>query len=283
MITPFTDDGAVDHERAWRLARFLVANGSDGLVITGTTGESPTLSGDEKVALYRTVVEAVGERAHIVAGTGTYDTAESIHLSERAAAAGVDGIMAVTPYYSKPPQAGLLAHFGAIADATDLPVILYNIPGRTGRLIEIPTLVALAEHPRIVAVKDAVEDAQFTARTVSEVGEAMAIYSGQDSITLPLMTVGAVGVVSVASHLAGPQVAAMVEAAAAGDMAEALRLHLGLLPLFDALFVEPNPMPVKAAMAALWEPVGEPRLPLVPARPETVGLVKEALGKAQAL
>ncbi|HEX2369513.1 MAG TPA: 4-hydroxy-tetrahydrodipicolinate synthase [Acidimicrobiia bacterium] len=283
MITPFTDDGAVDHDRAWRLARFLVGNGSDGLVISGTTGESPTLSCDEKVALYRTVVEAVGERAHIVAGTGTYDTAESIHLSERAAAAGVDGIMAVTPYYSKPPQAGLLAHFRAIAEATDLPVILYNIPGRTGRLIEIPTLTALAEHPRIVAVKDAVEDAQFTARTVSEVGEAMAIYSGQDSITLPLMTVGAAGVVSVASHLAGPQVAAMVEAAATGDMAEALRLHLGLLPLFDALFVEPNPMPVKAAMAALWEPVGEPRLPLVPARPETVGLVKEALGKAQAL
>ncbi len=140
MITPFTDDGAVDHERAWRLARFLVANGSDGLVISGTTGESPTLSGDEKVALYRTVVEAVGERAHIIAGTGTYDTAESIHLSDRAAAAGVDGIMAVTPYYSKPPQAGLLAHFRAIADATDLPVILYNIPGRTGRLIEIPDL-----------------------------------------------------------------------------------------------------------------------------------------------
>ena len=219
----------------------------------------------------------------MVAGTGTYDTAESIHLSERAAAAGVGGIMAVTPYYSKPPQAGLVAHFHAIADATDLPVILYNIPGRTGRLIEISTLAVLAEHPRIVAVKDAVEDAQFTARTVSEVGDGMAVYSGQDSITLPLMTVGAVGVVSVASHLAGPQVSAMVGAAASGDFVEARRLHLGLLPLFDSLFVEPNPIPVKAAMAALWEPVGEPRLPLVPARPETVGLIKEALGKAQAL
>jgi 4-hydroxy-tetrahydrodipicolinate synthase len=283
MITPFTDEGAVDHERAWRLARFLVANGSDGLVVSGTTGESPTLSADEKVALYRTVVEAVGERANVVAGTGTYDTAESIHLSERAAAAGVGGIMAVTPYYSKPPQAGLVAHFRAIADATDLPVILYNIPGRTGRLIEISTLTVLAEHPRIVAVKDAVEDAQFTARTVSGVGDGMAVYSGQDSITLPLMTVGAVGVVSVASHLAGPQVAAMVGAAASGDFVEARRLHLGLLPLFDSLFVEPNPIPVKAAMAALWEPVGEPRLPLVPARPETVGSIKEALGEAQAL
>ena len=283
MITPFTDEGAVDHERAWRLARFLVANGSDGLVVSGTTGESPTLSGDEKVALYRTVVEAVGERAQVVAGTGTYDTAESIHLSERAAAAGVDGIMAVTPYYSKPPQAGLVAHFRAIADATDLPVILYNIPGRTGRLIEVGTLVTLAEHPRIVAVKDAVEDAQFTARTVAEVGDDMAVYSGQDSITLAVMAVGAVGVVSVASHLAGPQVAAMVGAAASGDIVEARRINTGLMPLFDALFVEPNPIPVKAAMAALWEPVGEPRLPLVPARPETVGLVKEALGKAQVL
>ncbi len=283
MITPFGDDGEIDHQQAWALARYLVDHGSDGLVVTGTTGESPTLTADEKVALYRTVVEAVGERAAVVAGTGTYSTAASVALSRRAAEAGCSGIMAVTPYYSKPPQAALVAHFRAIADATDLPVLLYNIPGRTARLIEIPTLAELAGHDRIVGVKDAVEDVAFTARTVAAVPDGFAIYSGQDSLTWPMMAVGAVGVVSVAAHLAGTQIARMVAAAATGDAAEAERLHRGLLPLFDACFLEPNPMPVKAAMNALWEPVGEPRLPLLAARPETVQAIKEALGRAQAL
>lgn len=278
MISPFTDEGTVDHERMWRLARHLSDHGSDGLVVTGTTGESPTLSTDEKVALYRTVVEAVENRATIVvAGTGTYDTAESVELSQRAAEAGVDGVMAVTPYYSKPGQEGLVRHFTAIADATELPMLVYNIPGRTGRLIEVPTLARLAEHPRIVATKDAVMDMDFTSQTVSRVPD-LAVYSGQDSYTLAMMAVGAVGVVSVISHLAGDEVRAMVEAAAGSDLEEARRLHHALLPLCEACFLESNPAPVKAAMSRLWEPVGEPRLPLTAASASTLGAIESAMG-----
>lgn len=277
MITPFRPDGEVDHERLWELARYLVEQGSDGLVVTGTTGESPTLTEDEKVAAYRTVVEAVaGKEVKVLAGTGTYNTAESVHLSRRAAAAGCHGILAVTPYYNRPSQEGLLAHFREIADATDLPVLLYNIPGRTARLIDIETLKALADHPRIVAVKDAVMDIDFTSRTCVEVPE-LAVYSGQDTYTWPMMAVGAVGVVSVISHLAGPRVAEMVKAAAAGHLERAADLHRRLLPLGFACFLEPNPAPVKAALNALWRPVGHPRLPLVAASEATVTSIKEAL------
>lgn len=283
MITPFTASGDVDYEQTWRLARFLIESGSEGLVVSGTTGESPTLSNDEKVALFRTVVEAVGGKAHVVAGTGTYDTAESVELTRRAAEVGCDGVMAVTPYYSRPPQAGLIEHFTAVAEASDLPVLLYNIPSRTGRRIEIETLARLAEHPRIVAVKDAVGELTFTTNTRLAVGEGFAIYSGDDINTLPMMAVGAVGVVSVAAHVAGKQIKAMVEAARRGDLATARDLHLALAPLAGSLFLEPNPMPVKAALNALWEPVGAPRLPLVPASEETVQRIKEALGAVQHL
>lgn len=280
MITPFDADGAVDHERAWRLARHLVDSGSDGLVVTGTTGESPTLHPDEKAALYATVVDAVGSRARVIAGTGTYDTAESVRLTERAARTGVSGILAVTPYYSKPEQEGIAAHFRAIADASDLPVMLYNIPGRTGRRIELDTLAALAGHPRIVAVKDAVMDIDFTSETCRRLPE-LAVYSGQDSYTWPMIAVGAVGVVSVVSHLAGRAVSRLVEAGLAGDVADAVRLHRLLLPLCWACFRESNPAPVKAALSELWEPVGRPRLPLTPARPETVAGVVDALAALQ--
>jgi 4-hydroxy-tetrahydrodipicolinate synthase len=283
MITPFDSDGAVDHGVVWDLANHLVDTGSEGLVVGGTTGESPTLSEDEKVALFRAVVEAVGSRAVVIAGTGTYDTAESIHLTERAVEAGVAGVMAVTPYYSRPTQQGLIEHFTAIADASKVPVLLYNIPSRTGRLIEVGTLARLSAHDGIVAVKDAVGDLGFTTRARLACTDDFAIYSGDDILTLPMMAVGGVGIVSVAAHLAGPQIAAMVGAAAGGDWAEATRLHLGLAPLFTALFVEPNPIPVKGALDALWRPVGRPRLPLVPASPETVNAVKEALAAARAL
>lgn len=278
MITPFTEAGQVDYEKVWRLARHLTDHGSDGLVVTGTTGESPTLAADEKIAIYRTVVESVtGRDVRVIAGTGTYDTAESAHLSRRAAEAGVHGLLAVTPYYSRPSQEGLIAHFKAIADATDLPVMLYNIPGRTARRIDVETLKRLSDHPRISAVKDAVMDIDFTSQTCHDVPE-LAVYSGQDSYTWPMMAVGAVGVVSVISHLAGDAVAAMVKAAAAGDVARARDLHHQLLPLAFACFVEPNPAPVKAALNALWEPVGVPRLPLLAASESTVAAVKEALG-----
>jgi 4-hydroxy-tetrahydrodipicolinate synthase len=278
MITPFTEAGQVDYEKVWRLARHLTDHGSDGLVVTGTTGESPTLGADEKIAIYRTVVESVtGRDVRVIAGTGTYDTAESVHLSRRAADAGVHGLLAVTPYYSRPSQEGLIAHFNAIADATDLPVMLYNIPGRTARRIEVETLKKLSDHPRIRAVKDAVMDIDFTSQTCHDAPE-LAVYSGQDSYTWPMMAVGAAGVVSVISHLAGDAVAAMVRAAAAGDTGRARDLHHQLLPLALACFVEPNPAPVKAALNALWEPMGVPRLPLLAASESTVAAIKEALG-----
>ena len=276
MITPFTADGAVDHDTAHRLARYLVDNGSDGLVVAGTTGESPTLSSDEKIALFSTVKGAVGDRAAVVAGTSTYDTAESVELTERAAGAGADAILAVTPYYSKPEQRGLVAHFTAIADASDLPVMLYNIPGRTARLIEIPTLAELAGHDRIVAVKDAVMDIDHTSEVCRTVPD-LVVYSGQDSYTLPMMSVGAVGVVSVISHLAGRQVRAMVEAALAGDLPEATRLHRALLPLCWACFLESNPGPVRSAMDQWWEPVGPPRSPVLPATDVTLAAIEAAL------
>ncbi len=282
MITPFDSSGAVDHETAWDLARHLVDSGNDGIVVAGTTGESPTLDADEKVALFRAVVEAVGDRAVVIAGTGTYDTAESIHLTERAVDAGAAAVMAVTPYYSRPPQQGLFEHFTAIADASEVPVLLYNIPSRTGRRIEVETLIRLAEHDKIVAVKDAVGDLGFTTDTVAACGDALAVYSGDDILTLPTMAVGGVGIVSVAAHIAGEQVAAMVAAAAGGDWDEALRLHLALAPLCRALFAEPNPMPVKGALEALWQPVGAPRSPLVTASPDVVNAVKEALAIARA-
>lgn len=281
MITPFDDSGAVDHQAVWDLAKHLVDSGNDGIVVAGTTGESPTLDVDEKVALFRAVVEAVGDRAHVVAGTGTYDTRESIHLTEAAIEAGVDGVMAVTPYYSRPPQNGLIEHFTAIADASSVPVLLYNIPSRTGRRIEVDTLATLSRHERIVAVKDAVGDLSFTTQTVLACGEGFAIYSGDDILTLPMMSVGAVGIVSVAAHLAGREVAAMVAAAADGKWDEAKRLHLALAPLCKALFAEPNPMPVKGALDRLWQPVGVPRSPLVAASPHIVDAVEEALAAAR--
>jgi 4-hydroxy-tetrahydrodipicolinate synthase len=282
MITPFTATGEVDHEKAWRLSRFLSDNGSDALVVTGTTGESPTMSALEKVAMYKTVVDAVAEKdTFVIAGTGTYDTSESVELTEKAAEIGCDGALAVTPYYNRPDQAGLVGHFSAIADV-GLPVMLYNIPGRTGTRIEIDTLARLAEHENIVATKDAVLDLEFSGHTMNRV-PALAVYCGQDSLTWPMMAIGAIGVVSVVSHLAGRAVASMVRAALEGDIAEARRLHHLLLPLCEACFLETNPIPVKGAMNGLWEPVGEVRLPLVPASEETLAAVEKAVGALQGL
>jgi 4-hydroxy-tetrahydrodipicolinate synthase len=282
MITPFTPSGDVDHEKSWRLARHLSDNGSDAVVVTGTTGESPTLSNVEKLSLYKTVVDAVaGKDTYVIAGTGNYNTAESVELTEKAAALGCDGVLAVTPYYNKPTQAGLVAHFTAIADV-GVPVLLYNIPSRTGRLIEIETMARLAEHENVVGVKDAVESIDFTSRTVNRI-PGFPVYSGQDSHTWPMMAVGAIGVVSVIAHLAGRAVAAMVRAALAGDIEEARRLHHLLLPLCEACFLETNPSPVKGAMDRIWEPVGDVRLPLVGASEETLVEVEKALGAVQGL
>jgi 4-hydroxy-tetrahydrodipicolinate synthase len=283
MITPFDESGAVDYQAAWDLARYLISHGNDGLVICGTTGESPTLSTEEKLGMFRTVVEAVGDRAVVIAGTGTYNTAESVEMSQQAAELGCHGVMAVTPYYNKPPQEGLFQHFTAIADATDLPVLIYNIPGRTSRLIEVETLARLSHHDRIVATKDAVEDLDFTRRTLESVSETFAVYSGQDSFTLPMMEIGAVGIVSVAAHLVGDQIQAMTTAARDKEYDAARIIHDRLMPLFTALFLEPNPMPLKAVLSQLWQPVGDPRLPLIPPAADTVAAVRAALESAQAV
>ena len=282
MITPFTSSGAVDHEAAWRLARHLSDQGTDTLVVAGTTGESPSLSEDEKIALFRTVVDSVREKkAKVVAGTGTYNTHHSVELTERASEAGVDGVLAVTPYYNKPSQAGQIQHFTAIADV-GVPVVLYNIPSRTASLIEVETLVELASHPNIVAVKDAVLDLEFTSSTINR-APGLPVYSGQDTFTLPMLSVGAVGVVSVVAHLAGRTIKKMIAAAADGDWDEARRLHNGMMPLCEACFLETNPAPIKAAVSAFWEPVGDVRLPLVSASAETLTAIEKSLGTVQGL
>ena len=246
MATPFDREGALDLERARSLAEYLVANGSDGLVLAGSTGESPTLSFEEKRDLFGAVTEAVGVRADVIAGTGTYNTAESIHLSTMAAEQGVDGLLVVTPYYSRPPQSGLLAHFRAVAAATDLPVILYDIPN-------------------IVGVKDAAGDLAGTARLVAEKPDDFTIWSGDDALTLAMLALGAHGVISVASHLVGPRLQALVEAHTKGDGDLGAGINRELVPLFDVLFITSNPIPLKAALEMVGRPVGGPRLPLVPA------------------
>lgn len=281
VLTPFDEDGAVDYGVFWKLIRHLADNGNDGVVVTGTTGESPTLSKPEKVALYKAAVEAAGDRMEVIAGTGTNNTAESVALTEQAATVGVDAVMAVTPYYSKPPQQGLVKHFTAIAEASNLPLMLYNIPGRTGRLIEVPTLVELANHDKIIAVKDAVGDGDYTSRAIAELPEGFAVYSGDDARTKDIVYAGGVGAISVAAHLVGSQIQKMIAAIVEENHDEANRIHDALMPIFGALFVEPSPMPLKAGMTALWENVGQPRLPLVPASEETIEKVKAGYEIAQ--
>ncbi len=276
IITPFDDQGSVDYAAFWRLIRHLRDTGTEGLVVAGTTGESPTLSTPEKIALFRAAVDAAKGKMSVVAGVGTYDTRESVALAEAAAEAGVDGLMAVTPYYSKPPQRGIVNHMVAIADATDRPMMIYNIPVRTATRIEIETLVELASHPRIVAVKDAVDDVDWSVREIQELPEGFAVYAGSDHVTKDLVAANGVGVVSVTAHLAGREIAAMIDAIIDGNWDLANELHDLLAPLNAALFAEPNPMPLKGALTAFWDDVGQPRLPLVAAEPQTV----ESVGKA---
>jgi len=277
IITPFDAEGSIDYAAFWRLVRHLKDNASEGIVVAGTTGESPTLSKPEKIALFRAGVDAAKGKMRVVAGVGTYDTRESVALAEAAAEAGVDGIMAVTPYYSKPPQRGIAAHMRAIADATDLPLMLYNIPSRSATRIEIETLVELAHHPRIVAVKDAVDDIEWSARQIRELPDGFAVYSGSDGMTKDLVAANGVGVVSVTAHLAGREIAAMIDAVVEDDWETANTLHDLIAPLTSALFAEPSPMPLKGGLTAFWDDVGAPRLPLVPAEPSTIESVGTAL------
>ncbi len=266
MVTPFGADGAVDLELAARLADHLVSHGSDGLVLCGTTGESPTLSWAEQHALFAAVKEAVGGRAHLLAGSGSNCTAEAIEATREAAALGADGALVVVPYYNKPPQEGLEAHFRAIAAAApELPLMLYNIPGRTGTSLAPDTAARLLDCPNVVSFKAASGTTEEVSALRGLCGDRLAIYSGDDALTLPMLAVGAVGVVSVASHVAGLQISRLIRAFLAGDLATALSLHEQLLPLCRALFATTNPIPVKAALELSGWPVGAPRLPLLSA------------------
>jgi 4-hydroxy-tetrahydrodipicolinate synthase len=277
IITPFSDDGSVDYVTFSRLVNHLVHNGSEGVVVAGTTGESPTLTFAEKSALFRAAVDAAKDKTYVVAGVGTYNTAESCESARAARDAGVDGVMAVTPHYSKPPQAGIVRHMTAIADAADLPMMVYNIPGRTCTLIEVDTLTELAQHPNICCVKDAVDNVPWSLEAIGALPEGFAVYSGSDGVTRELVEGGAVGVVSVASHLAGVEIAQMVAAVISGDDKKAREIDELLTPLTAALFSEPSPMPLKAALSAYWDSVGSPRLPLINARPETTQAIGDAL------
>jgi 4-hydroxy-tetrahydrodipicolinate synthase len=266
MVTPFDEDGALDLDAARDLARYLVANGNDGLVVAGTTGESPVLSDAEKLSLWAAVAEAV--TVPVVAGTGTNDTAHSVHLTTEASKLGVAGVLALCPYYNRPSQAGIDAHLRAMAAATDLPVMVYDIPIRTGRKIATPTLLRLArEVPNVVALKDAAGNPAETARVVAEAPSGFEVYSGDDGLTLPLLAIGAVGVVGVATHWCGVDVAEMLDCWRKGDTDGARRVNARLLEswAFETGDDAPNPVPAKAMLRELGVRVGECRLPMGPA------------------
>jgi 4-hydroxy-tetrahydrodipicolinate synthase len=261
MVTPFRADGTVDVDRFRELATFLVDNGSEGLVVCGTTGESPTLADEEKLALFRAAVETVGDRATVIAGAGTYDTAHSVHLTREATQLGVDGILVVTPYYNKPPQRAIVRHFEEIAGATHLPVVAYNIPSRVVVNIESATIARLAEIENVVAVKQAIGDPE-QARFIAEETQ-LDLYSGDDPNTLGFLELGGVGVVSVTAHLWGPQIAEMIRRHREGDADGARAMHQEQQPSYDLLRIQVNPIPIKAALNLTGHEVGGHRLPMV--------------------
>lgn len=283
MVTPFRDDFSLDLDRAQEIAAYLLDNGSDGLVVAGSTGESPTLTEREKADLFRAVVEAAKGKGKVVCGTGTYSTQESIELTRVAQDAGADGALVVTPYYNRPPQRGLLAHFTAVAESTDLPILLYNIPSRTATLIELDTLLRLAEVPNIVGVKDATADFNTASRLIQQAPDGFELYSGDDWATFAFVCLGGVGVVSVASHVVGERMREMIELIEAGDHAAARKIHDDLLPIYKALFITSNPIPVKAAMEIAGHPAGPPRLPLVPATDDERDQIRTALTEVGAI
>ena len=263
MATPFFENGEINYEKAAELAAFLVDNGTDGIVVCGTTGESPTLAEEEKKELFSVTVAAVKGKAKILAGTGSNNTIQTIRLTKIAENCGVDGIMLVVPYYNKPPQEGLFRHFSAIAAQTALPVMLYNVPGRTVVNMTAETTLRLAQVSNIVAVKEASGDLEQIARIRAGAPDNFAVYSGDDSMTLPVLAVGGIGVVSVVSHIAGREIKQMISAFKNGDTETAVKTHLKLLPLVKAMFITTSPTPLKGAMNMLGHNLGPVRLPLV--------------------
>ena len=284
MITPFNQAGAVDYESARCLASHLISHGTDTVVVCGTTGESPTLSWSEEYELFQVVKAAVDGLGKVVAGTGSNSTGEAIEATQKAAELGLDGTLQVVPYYNKPPQAGLQAHFSAIAAAVpNLPIMLYNVPGRTGRNLEPSTVAKLAEIPNIIAVKEASGDLDQVSEIRRLTTPGFEIYSGDDSLTLPMLSVGAAGVVSVASHLVGDELQQMIQAYEAGQVAIARDMHLKLLPLCKALFATTSPILIKAALQLQGWPVGVCRSPLSEAPTALVDKLKELMAELELL
>jgi len=278
MVTPFDAELNVDYGRARELARMLVSNGSDGVVVSGTTGESPTLTNEEKLRLFREVKEALGDSYAVVAGTGNYCTSESMELTRAAAEVGVDAAMAVVPYYNNPPQEGLYRHFRAIAEASPLPLILYNVPSRSPRNLEPNTVARLASDVKnVAAVKEASKNLEQITEIIAKTPDGFLVYSGDDSTTLPILGVGGYGIISVASHVAGPQIRRMIDAFVEGRVDEAQAINCKLMPLFKALFITSNPIPVKAALKLCGFPVGGLRLPLVEATEAEEAVIAAAM------
>ncbi|HEX9377113.1 MAG TPA: 4-hydroxy-tetrahydrodipicolinate synthase [Actinomycetota bacterium] len=280
MITPFGEDGSLDLDAVQVHASYLLEHGTDALVVAGSTGESPTLTHKEKLELWRASVEAAKGKGQVVAGTGTYSTAETVELSHEAADCGVDGLLVVTPYYNKPPQRGLVAHFGKVAESSPLPILMYNIPGRTATRIEHATLLTLAEIPNIVGVKDSTGDLDGISKLVREAPAGFDVYSGDDWATFATACLGGAGIVSVASHLVGERISQMLQLVFDGDVPSARKIHEELSPVFAALFITSNPIPLKAALELVGRPAGEPRLPLLPATPEERETIRQALEDA---
>ncbi len=281
MVTPFRPDGSLDTAGAAQLAAHLVDAGSDGLVLSGTTGESPTTSDAEKLTLLRTVLEEVGDRARVIAGAGTYDTAHSVQLAKACAAEGAHGLLVVTPYYSRPPQAGLVAHFSAVADATPLPVLLYDIPPRSVVPILSDTIRTLAAHPNIVGIKDAKGDLHAGGQIMAETG--LAYYSGDDALNLPWLAMGATGFISVISHLAAGQLREMLSAFQAGDTATARKINVTISPLCDAMARTGGVTMSKAGLRLQGIDVGDPRLPQLPATPAEIDALAADMRAASVL
>lgn len=277
MVTPFHLDQSVNYEAAAQLAKYLVANGSDGLVVAGSTGESATLNKEEKLKLFSVVLAAVGSRATVIAGTGSNDTAASVALTCEAEKLGVHGAMLVGPYYNKPPQEGFYQHFKAIAAETQLPLIVYNVPGRTGSNILPGTIARLAEISNIVAVKEASGNVEQVAEIVRSTPDDFMVYSGDDSLTLPILAVGGTGIISVCGHVIGTQMQRMIEAYFEGDMAKAQQINAQLLPFFRAMFITTNPIPIKTAVNLLGLNGGTFRLPLIPATAGELEQIKKAM------
>ncbi len=283
MITPFNDKLEVNYNKAREIANYLADNGSDGIIVSGTTGESPVLSGEEKLKLLDTVKKAVGKRVEVWSGTGSYNTAETVQLSMEAEKLGADGIMLVTPYYNKPSQEGLYQHFRAVAEKTSIPIMLYNVPGRTSVNLLPETIKRLVDIDNIVAIKEASGDMDQVSLLKNLIADKASIYSGDDSFTLPILALGGKGVVSIASHIIGKDIKKMIDLFYAGEVAAATKLHLKLFPIFKGLFIASNPVPLKEALNMRGMDVGNFRLPLTNASLEEKAFIKEILIKSNLL